>query len=259
MKQEKPILVILGNPPYNGFAGMAMDEERDLSNAYRTAKKVAAPQGQGLNDLYVRFFRMAERRIVEKNGQGIVCFISNYSWLDGLSFTGMRERYLDVFDKIGIDCLNGDKYKTGKLTPEGAPDPSVFSTEFNHEGIQVGTAIALLVRNVKHVHCDAVQFRHFWGKNKRAELLADKGAYQDLTPMPEMGLSFMPGQVAATCHVASVAGVVPDLVPRRSDETGRPAYRHRTCATRKADVAILRSASIRRGIEASGRWLDGRN
>ena len=146
VKQEKPILVILGNPPYNGFAGLAMDEERDLSNAYRTAKKVAAPQGQGLNDLYVRFFRMAERRIVEKNGQGVVCFISNYSWLDGLSFTGMRERYLDVFDKISIDCLNGDKYKTGKLTPEGAPDPSVFSTEFNHEGIQVGTAIALLVR-----------------------------------------------------------------------------------------------------------------
>jgi hypothetical protein len=197
VKQEKPILVILGNPPYNGYAGMAIDEERDLSNAYRTAKKVAAPQGQGLNDLYVRFFRMAERRIVEKNGQGIVCFISNYSWLDGLSFTGMRERYLEVFDKIGIDCLNGDKYKTGKLTPEGAPDPSVFSTEFNHEGIQVGTAIALLVRNVKHAHCGALQFRHFWGKSKRAELFADKGAYQDLTPVPEMGLSFMPGQVAA--------------------------------------------------------------
>jgi hypothetical protein len=117
VKQEKPILVILGNPPYNGYAGIAMDEERDLSTAYRTTKKVAAPQGQGLNDLYVRFFRMAERRIVEKNGQGIVCFISNYSWLDGLSFTGMREHYLDVFDK------------TGKLTPEGAPDPSIFSTE----------------------------------------------------------------------------------------------------------------------------------
>ena len=40
---------------------------------------------------------MAERRIAEKTGQGIVCFISNYSWLDGLSFTGMRERYLEAF------------------------------------------------------------------------------------------------------------------------------------------------------------------
>ena len=88
VKQETPILVILGNPPYNGFAGMAVDEERELSEAYRRTKRVRRPEGQGLNDLYVRFFRMAERRIAEKTGKGVVCFISNYSWLDGLSFTG---------------------------------------------------------------------------------------------------------------------------------------------------------------------------
>ena len=35
---------------------------------------------------------MAERRIVSQTGKGIVCYISNYSWLDGLSFTGMRDR-----------------------------------------------------------------------------------------------------------------------------------------------------------------------
>ena len=114
VKQETPILVILGNPPYNGFAGMAVDEERALSEAYRTTRRVRRPEGQGLNDLYVRFFRMAERRIAEKTGRGVVCFISNYSWLDGLSFTGMRERYLEAFDTVRIDCLNGDKYKTGK-------------------------------------------------------------------------------------------------------------------------------------------------
>ena len=123
VKQDTPVLVILGNPPYNGFAGMAVDEERELSQAYRTTKQVRRPEGQGLNDLYVRFFRMAERRIAEKTGQGVVCFISNYSWLDGLSFTGMRERYLEAFDTIRIDCLNGDKYKTGKTTSEGASDP----------------------------------------------------------------------------------------------------------------------------------------
>ena len=123
VKQETPILVILGNPPYNGFAGMAVDEERELSEAYRTTRRVRRPEGQGLNDLYVRFFRMAERRIAQKTGRGVVCFISNYSWLDGLSFTGMRERYLEAFDAIRIDCLNGDKYKTGKVAPDGAPDP----------------------------------------------------------------------------------------------------------------------------------------
>ena len=117
VKQDTPVLVILGNPPYNGFAGMAVEEERELSEAYRTTKRVRHPEGQGLNDLYVRFFRMAERRIAEKTGRGVVCFISNYSWLDGLSFTGMRERYLEAFDAIRIDCLNGDKYKTGKTTP----------------------------------------------------------------------------------------------------------------------------------------------
>jgi predicted helicase len=114
---------------------------------------------------------MAERRIVEQSGKGVVCFISNYSWLDGLSFTGMRERYLEVFDRIWIDCLNGDKYKTGKLTPDGQPDPSVFSTEQNREGIQVGTAIALLVRREAHSASEAVRFRHLWGKTKRQQLL----------------------------------------------------------------------------------------
>ena len=64
--------MILGNPPYNGFAGMAVDEERELSEAYRTTRRVRRPEAQGLNDLYVRFFRMAERRIAEKTGRGVV-------------------------------------------------------------------------------------------------------------------------------------------------------------------------------------------
>jgi predicted helicase len=143
---------------------------------------------------------MAERRIVEKTGQGVVCLISNYSWLDGLSFPGMRERYLEVFDRIWVDCLNGDKYKTGKLTPEGESDPSIFSTEFNPEGIQVGTAIALLVRKMPHNAAGVVQFRHLWGKTKRAQLLETVSQdrrifYEEVTPTPELGLPFVPGRV----------------------------------------------------------------
>ncbi|MGO8684368.1 MAG: type ISP restriction/modification enzyme [Thermoleophilia bacterium] len=213
VKQHAPILVILGNPPYNGFAGAAIAEERDLVTAYRTVKKVAAPQGQGLNDLYVRFFRMAERRITEgAEGRGVVCFISNYSWLDGLSFTGMRERYLEVFDQIWIDNLNGDKYKTGKLTPAGDPDPSVFSTEKNREGIQVGTAIALLARHANHTEPAVVHFHEHWGKAKLAELqaqaesaqLVDRSTQADgatqatwaqLQPETAVGLPFLPAAV----------------------------------------------------------------
>jgi predicted helicase len=155
IKQQGTILVILGNPPYNGYAGIAtIEEERDLTTAYREAiPGLPAPQGQGLNDLYIRFFRIAERRIVgdahvhgNQGGCGIVCLISNNNWLDGLSHVSMRKKYIDTFQSIYIDNLNGDKYRTGKTTPEGKPDPSAFSTPQNRESIQVGTAITTLVR-----------------------------------------------------------------------------------------------------------------
>ena len=199
VKREKPILVILGNPPYNGFADVAVEEERELSEAYRKTERVRRPQGQGLNDLYVRFFRMAERRIAEKTGRGVVCFISNYSWLDGLSFTGMRERYLEAFDAIRIDCLNGDVRKGGR-TPEGLPDPSVFTTD-QSVGISVGTAIATLVRKAAHAPAETVGFRHLWGQAKREELLksaeAEPGAlYDDIKPKLPLGLPFVPAAVS---------------------------------------------------------------
>ena len=195
VKQATKVLVILGNPPYNGFAGVAVDEERELSQAYRDIKQVRRPEGQGLNDLYVRFYRMAERRIAEMTGQGVVCFISNYSWLDGLSFTGMRERYLEAFDAVRIDCLNGDKYKTGKTTPEGAPDPSIFSTAGDPVGIQVGTAIATLVRKADHTPAQSVEFRHLWGQSKHGDLAATAEAepeklYAGVVPLLSLGLPF---------------------------------------------------------------------
>lgn len=221
VKREAEILVIIGNPPYSGFAGIAIGEERALSEAYRTVKAAPAPQGQGLNELYVRFFRMAERRIVEgvpnadvpgaqppaPGAHGIVCYISNYSWLDGLSHPGMRERFLEVFDRITVDCLNGDKRETGKRTPEGKPDPSVFSTEHNREGIGVGTAIALLERwpakpaGMTPLGAE-VRFRNWWGAEKAVELLASLAPekvspYMDVVPVLALGLGFKPQTVSA--------------------------------------------------------------
>ncbi len=202
VKREAPILVILGNPPYNGFAGVAVEEEQEVLEAYRTSKQVKLPDIRALHDLYVRFFRMAERRITEKTGKGIICFISNYSWLDGRSFAGMRERYLEAFDAIRIDCLNGDKYKTGKVAPDGSPDPSVFSTEGDPVGIQVGTAVATLVRKADHTPAVAVGFRHLWGRGKRADLLATAEAapgalYEDVAPVLPLGLPFVRTAVSA--------------------------------------------------------------
>ena len=215
VKQETPVLVILGNPPYNGFAGMAVEEERGLSTAYRTTKQVRRPEGQGLNDLYVRFFRMAERRIAEKTGRGVVCFISNYSWLDGLSFTGMRERFLEAFDVIRIDNLNGDKYKTGKTTPDGAPDPSIFSMPDDPVGIQVGTAITTLVRKADHAPAKEISFRHLWGQRKHEELIATaedepSALYESIEPVLPLGLPFAPTVVGTGWHDWPA---LPDLFP----------------------------------------------
>ena len=197
VKQDTPILVIIGNPPYNAFAGVTIDEERELFEAYRATRNVQLHESKGLIDVYVRFFRVAERRIAEKTGSGVVCFISNYSWLDGLSFAGMREHYLNAFDAIRIDCLNGDKYKTSKTTPEGKPDPSIFSTPDDPVGIQVGTAIATLVRKSEHAPTNTVGFRHLWGQTKREELTdtaetAPETIYDVVSPNLTLGLPFTP-------------------------------------------------------------------
>ena len=215
VKQETRILVILGNPPYNGFAGMAVDEERELSNAYLTTKRVPRRKGQGLDDLYVCFFRMAERRIAERTGCGLVCFLSNYSWLDGLSFTGMRERYLEAFGAVRIDCLNGDKYKTGKVAPDGSPDPSIFSTDSDPVGIQVGTAIATLVCKADHSPTHEIGFRHLWGQTKPQELIATAEAetdalYAGIKPVLPLGLPFVR---TAASHEWFDWPTLPDLFP----------------------------------------------
>jgi hypothetical protein len=213
VKQQEQILVILGNPPYNGYAGVAVAEEKDLIKTYLAPKRAPKPQGRGLNDLYVRFFRMAEQKIVERTGRGVISFISNYSWLDGLSHTGMRERYMDAFDKIYIDNLNGDKYRTGKTTPEGKPDPSAFSTPSNPEGIQVGTAIATMVRCDTHKVADTVHIRHFWGSDKRDQLSkAADLAYTELLPTVEIGYPFSLGS-AGIDHDYLAWLKLPELFP----------------------------------------------
>ena len=127
VKRDKRILVVLGNPPYNAFAGVSPQEEQSLVEPYK--KDLNQPIGQGgwgikkfnLDDLYVRFFRLAERRIAEMSGMGVVSFISNFSYLSDPSFVVMRQRFLAEFDKLWFDCMNGDSRETGKLTPDGVP------------------------------------------------------------------------------------------------------------------------------------------
>jgi hypothetical protein len=174
VKQSDPVLVVLGNPPYSAFDGTSPDPEGDLVKPYKAGlRERFRVRKFNLDELYVRFFRVAERRIAEMTGRGIVCYITNASYLGYRSFTVMRERLVSAFDSITIDAMHGDSRQTGKLTPAGLPDPSVFSTDFNPEGIRVGTAIATLVRrNSTEPKAASVVHRDFWGNDKRAALEA---------------------------------------------------------------------------------------
>ena len=209
VKQDKPILVILGNPPYNAFAGTSPAEEAGLVNVYKEKLNTSEEMGGwgikkfNLDDLYVRFFRLAERRIAEHTGKGVVCYISNFSYLSDPSFVVMRQRFLAAFDKLWFDCMNGDRRETGKRTPEGKLDPSVFSTEFNKAGIQVGTTVGLMVRKADREIQPTVRFRQFWGVTKRVDLLQSlqvqdlDSQYQVVSPDKSDRFSFRPSNELA--------------------------------------------------------------
>lgn len=197
IKQEQPILVILGNPPYNAFAGTSPKEEEGLVEPYKKGLREKWGINSGnINDLYVRFFRMAENKIA-KNGKGVVSFISNYSYTETPLFVVMRESLLKNFNKIWIDSLNGDSRRTGKKTPDGLPDPSVFSTPMNKAGIRVGTVIGTYMRK-QNGGAPSVKYRDFWGKEKRQKLEKSLDAphfestYETAKPKTENKFSFRP-------------------------------------------------------------------
>lgn len=89
------------------------------------------------------------------------------------------------------------------MTPDGKPDPSVFSTQYNREGIRVGTAIGLLVRKKERDTAPAVHFRQFWGVTKRADLLESLTApelaapYVSAAPKKSNRFTFRPSDVTA--------------------------------------------------------------
>ncbi|MFN5516376.1 MAG: type ISP restriction/modification enzyme [Cyanobacteriota bacterium] len=204
VKQKKPILVVLGNPPYNAYAGISPKREEGLVEAYKQGLiNEWGVKKFNLDDLYVRFFRVAENCVAKAAiHRGVICFISNFSYLSDPSYVVMRQSFLKNFDKLWFDCLNGDSRETGKLTPEGRPDPSVFSTEYNREGIRAGTAIALMVQTGLQTIKPTTYFRHFWGVNKRKEILNSlqnqhfNQEYIKTNPVLETRFSFRPTHVA---------------------------------------------------------------
>ena len=224
IKRDQQIIVILGNPPYDAFGGVALGEEQDLVAPYKAGlAKDWGIKKFNLDDLYVRFFRLAERRIAEKGGgRGVVSFISNYSYVREPSFVVMRQHLAQQFDQLWIDNLNGDSRETGKTTPDGLPDPSVFSTPYNREGIRKGTAVALMVKSgpPAQTSLDAhVRYRDWWGTDKRQALLHSlddpqrEARYARAQPAAANKYSLKPGDItsdyAGWPSVKDLAGEAP--------------------------------------------------
>ena len=274
VKQSERVLVVLGNPPYNGYAGVAQDEEADLVAPHAEGREAFGAGGQGLADLYVRFFRLAERKIAADTGRGVVCLIMNFSWLDGQSHPVMRRRLAAAFDELWIDGLNGDSFRTGKKVPPGLPgaggtDQSVFTTDDEPTGIRVGTAISTLVKYEPGAGAGVVRHRDLWGtaNAKRAALLAslDDPDPAALYERPVRAGRAGPG-VAIPVHprrrrprlrdLAEPDGAVPRIVSRRHDEPGRTAGRHRPRFVGGADGPVLRPGRARRRDRAGGPVLD---
>ena len=171
VKQGDRVLVIIGNPPYNSKF-KPTGEKRELAERYN--KRLKAEYGIGKNtltDSYSLFFSVAEKYIVEKRKKGIICFITNYSYTRREGFVKMRKRLAEGFDKIWIDSLNGEVQNGKSKTPDGKDDPSVFSTKVNPGGVAVGISVGLFAKNSQSRELATVQYREFWGQEKRERLL----------------------------------------------------------------------------------------
>jgi hypothetical protein len=205
VKQEKPILVILGNPPYNAYAGVSPEEEQGLVEPYKEGLvKDWGIKKFNLDDLYVRFFRLAERRVAERTGKGIVSFISNHSWISDSSFVVLRQHLLHSFDTFWIENMHGNR-KISEYAPDGRTSETVFSMSGFSPGIKQGVAISLWVKTGKKQKKE-VLFRDDLNDTKAADrrasllkslALTNQAAhYAAANPTRKNRFSFRPSDVA---------------------------------------------------------------
>jgi hypothetical protein len=141
IKRDTPIMCIIGNPPYSGESANKGDWIMGLMEAYKMEpggkQRLQERNPKWINDDYVKFIRFAEY-MIEKNGEGVLGFITNHGYLDNPTFRGMRWHLLKAFDKIYVLDLHGNAKKL-EVSPDGSPDKNVFD-------IQQGVAIIVAVR-----------------------------------------------------------------------------------------------------------------
>ena len=109
VKENKPVFVVIGNPPYNGNSKNNNEFINGLMQTYKPDFNV----GPGLNDDYIKFFRYAHD-LINKKKTGLVSFITNNSFIKSQACQEMRISLLKDFDEIYILNLNGDKTKEDK-------------------------------------------------------------------------------------------------------------------------------------------------
>lgn len=139
VKNETPILAILGNPPYSGHSSNKGDwiQARIQDYFQVDGKPLGEKNPKWLQDDYVKFIRFAQWKI-DQAGEGVLGFITNHSYLDNPTFRGMRQSLMNSFDEMYILDLHGNSLKKEKC-PDGAPDENVFD-------IRQGVAIALFIK-----------------------------------------------------------------------------------------------------------------
>lgn len=147
IKRDYPVMVMIGNPPYSISSQNNGKWIIDLIADYK--KDLNKRNIQPLSDDYIKFIRLGQHYI-EKNGEGILGFISNNSFIDGLIHRQMRKSLLNTFDKIFILNLHGSA-KRREVASDGSKDENVFD-------IQQGVSINLFCRTKNNQQDDCKIF-----------------------------------------------------------------------------------------------------
>nr|WP_319512343.1 N-6 DNA methylase [uncultured Draconibacterium sp.] len=135
IKRDTPVMCVIGNPPYSVSSTNKSEWIEKLMKDYK--KNLNERNIQPLSDDYIKFIRYGQY-YVEKNGEGILAYISNNSFIDGLIHRQMRKSLMETFDKIYILDLHGNSKKK-ETTPDGQPDKNVFD-------IMQGVSINIFVK-----------------------------------------------------------------------------------------------------------------
>jgi hypothetical protein len=124
VKNDTPIMVVMGNPPYSGISQNKHYTDNDVYKVEPGGKERLQERKHWLDDDYVKFIRFGES-LIEKNGEGVMGMITSHGYIDNTTFRGMRWKLRDTFDAIYVLDLHGNSNKM-ETAPDGTVDMNVF-------------------------------------------------------------------------------------------------------------------------------------